>query len=51
MKEIMFRGKKITSGENGKNWADSLHRANEVHTLEVIGNIHDNSDLIKGAGI
>jgi uncharacterized phage protein (TIGR01671 family) len=31
---------------SGSNWSDSLFRANEVHALEVIGNVHDNPELI-----
>ena len=30
---------------SGSNWSDSLFRANEVHALEVIGNVHDNPEL------
>jgi uncharacterized phage protein (TIGR01671 family) len=32
---------------SGTNWLDSLFRANEVHVLEVIGNIHDNPELLE----
>lgn len=33
---------------SGANWADTLHMANHLHKLVVIGNIHDNPELLKG---
>ena len=33
----------------GRNWADSLYAANTLHDLVVIGNIHDNPELIAEA--
>lgn len=33
---------------SGANWADTLHMANYLHDLEVIGNIHDNPELLEG---
>lgn len=32
---------------SGPNWADSLHMANYLHKLAVIGNIHDQPDLLE----
>lgn len=34
---------------NGTNWADSLYMANQHHRLSVIGNIHDNPELLMEA--
>ena len=31
----------------GRNWADTLYMANDLHELEVIGNIHDNPELLE----
>ena len=33
---------------SGANWADTLHMANFLHKLVVIGNIHDNPELLNG---
>lgn len=33
---------------SGANWADTMNMAIYLHRLEIIGNIHDNPELLKG---